>query len=48
MAKPIRATPKLNSSETNDFLEKIMKVNSSRIKIADRKLAREIIKDFSL
>jgi len=46
MAKPIRSTPKLTLNETKSFLNEMMKINNSRVKSSDKKLAKEIISEF--
>ena len=46
MAKPIRATPKLNQSETTSFLSNMIRIEQSKITASDKKLAKEIFTDF--
>ena len=45
MAKPIKATPILVGKDADVFVEKMMKVENSRITIRQRRIARQIKKN---
>jgi hypothetical protein len=42
MAKPIRATPELKGEEANRFLEKMLRVEASRITIRQKEFSKAI------
>jgi len=48
MAKPIKSTPELTGEEANKFLEKMMRIENSRITDKQRLRAKEIEKNMSL
>jgi len=48
MAKPIRATPELKGEEANKFLEKMLKVEESRITTRQKEFSREIEENMRL
>lgn len=47
MAKPIRSTPELTGEEADKFLEKMIKVEESRITENQKIFAKEIEKNMS-
>jgi len=42
MAKPIRATPKLNKEESEEFLKNMIFIENSKINRIDKELAQQI------
>ena len=48
MAKPIRATPTLSGNEANIFLEKMIKIEDSRITFKQKRVAKEIKENMEL
>lgn len=47
MAKPIKSTPELTGEEANKFLEKMIKIERSKITIKQKSLAKEIERNMS-
>ena len=47
MAKPIKSTPELSHEEANKFLEKMIKVEKSRITEKQKNLAKQIEKNMA-
>lgn len=48
MAKPIKSTPELSGEEANKFLERMIKVENSKITLKQRELSREIERNMKL
>jgi len=48
MAKPIKSTPELVGKEADIFLEKMIKVDNSRITSKQKSFAKEIDKNMKL
>lgn len=42
MAKPIRATPKLNKEESKEFIKNMVLIENSKINEMDKKLSQQI------
>lgn len=47
MAKPIKSTPELTGEEANKFLEKMIKMEQSKITTKQRSLAKEVERNMS-
>lgn len=48
MAKPIRATPVLRGIEADNFVEKMIVVDESRINNVDKRIVAQLRKNISL
>ena len=46
MAKPIESTPRLNAEESVRFIKKMIEVENRPISKAEKRLAKQIKKDF--